>query len=240
MAKRTIFIGVNGIRVSPGDDANWTGKFVTFIQTKTPHKAEKVEYYCSTIGRAFGQKNRVDKLHRTLSFYRGWNIVLIGHSNGCAVINEMLNTYDDFPRIQYLHLFCGASEADFEISGYNRYLKEDRIGKINIYVAGKDRALFFAKTIMGRILGYKTLGIHGAYRIDESIEHRVNSFWTNPWNDYGHSSCFADGNFEDTMQYIIGNKPPTKKDIAETIEKQENNPNIVLNEEEIKEIRKNN
>lgn len=202
MNKKTIYLLIPGILNFPGDSSNWVGRGVTHVMINSPHKAEKCEYLCGPISRAFGQKNRVNKLKKTLEYYRGWNIILIGHSNGCAVITEMIKNNNDLPIIKEIHLISGASEADFDKNRFNDYLLEDRIGKINIYVSGKDFALKIAKSI-GKFLGYKTLGITGPYKVSDKVERRVKVFWTNPWDKYGHSTCFSDENFEKTMKLFI-------------------------------------
>lgn len=201
MKKKTIYLLVNGILNFPGSSKNWNGRGVTWIMTKTPYKAEKIEYFCGIIGRAFGQRKRIRKLYKTLLFYKDWNIILVGHSNGCSVITEMFKQYQDIPIINSIHLIAGASEADFAKNGFNRLLKEQKINKINIYVAGKDYMLRLAK--FGRWLGYKTLGLHGAYNVHPSIKNRVKEVWTRPWTHYGHSTCFEDNNFDKTMKLLI-------------------------------------
>lgn len=203
MKNRTVYLLVNGINTHPGRSKNWNGRAVTWVHINTPHKAEKIEYFCGPIGRAFGQKNRVKKLYRTLSYYAGWNIVLVGHSNGCAVILEMLKKYCDFPYIKQIHLVAGACNADFNKNGLNKLLIDKRIGKVNVYVAGKDDMLKLARTWIGKLLGYGDLGYHGPWNLDEQVENKVDVFWKNPWINYDHSTCWENKNFDKTMNYFI-------------------------------------
>lgn len=203
MNKKTIYLLVCGINTIPSSSENWTGRGVTYIMKNSPHKAEKIEYLCGPIGRAFGQKNRVNKLLKTLEFYDGWNIILIGHSNGCSVITEMIKTHDNWPNITHIHLIAGASEGDFDKNNFNESLKNERIGKISIYICGKDFMLKLARTWIGKFLKYKTLGLHGAYQVDDEIEGKVKTFRNLPWLNYGHSDCWSDENFEETMKLFI-------------------------------------
>lgn len=201
--KKKIFLFVNGINTFPGDSRNWTGRAVTFVNTQTPHKAEKVEYFCGIIGRAFGQKNRVKKLYKTLSFYRDYDIVIAAHSNGAAVLLEMLQIYPDWPNLQEIHLICGACNADFEMSGLNTFLEAGRIKKCYVYIGGKDWVIKLANSWVAKLLGYKALGLFGAHNVSEKIKNKVIEIWEGDWENYGHSTAFNNDNFEKTMRSII-------------------------------------
>ncbi len=204
MVKRTVYIFINGLYNIPNNSRNWTGRATTWVNTRTPHKAEKVEYFTSFTSVLLFQKSNVRKLYRTMQFYKDWNIVLVGHSNGCRVITEMIDKYDDWSNIKEIHLVSAASEGDFNKNNFNKYIKEGRIGRISIYVSGKDIAIqWFGRTIIARFFGYRILGLHGPYNIDESIEHKITTFWNNPWDNYGHSTCFCDENFDSTMFNFI-------------------------------------
>lgn len=202
MNKKTIFIFVNGINTVPSKDSNWNAKAVTYINTKTPHKAEKLEYFCSFITRAFHNKKRARKLYRMLSFYKGYKINIVGHSNGVDLILDCLNFYNDWPDIANLHLVCGAGQRDFNKNGLNELLKDGRIGKTKIYVAGRDFMLKLANTWFGKVLGYGNIG-QGAQNIDNSIKNKVKTISDSPWDNYAHSECWNDENFEETMELFI-------------------------------------
>lgn len=196
---RQAFHFINGILNFPGSSANWNGKAVTYTHINTSAKAEKIEYFCGVISRVLGQKERALKLSRTLSFYAGWENHLVGHSNGCDVILDMLRDYPNFPNLKHVHLVCAACDADFEKNGLNALLKSKRIEAVTVYVAGKDRALALAHTWPGFLLGYGTLGLHGAYNVATEVLDRVKIVWGAPWSDYGHSDCWAENNFDETM-----------------------------------------
>lgn len=183
----------------PGASTNWNGRAVTWTHTRTDNWAEKIEYFCSPIGRAFGQDKRAEKLTSTLGYYKGWDIVLVGHSNGAAVILEALRIAG-YPRIEAIHLVSGACEADFWQNGLNAALIANEIGKVFVYVGGKDMAMRYARTWLARWLGYGTLGLHGAINIADVCKDSVGTL---TWPDFGHSDCFHDDHFDSTMKHFF-------------------------------------
>jgi hypothetical protein len=189
----TVYIYVNGILTFPGDSENWNGKAVTWTHVHTDNKAEKIEYFVGPIGKVLGQKKRSYKLARTMSFYRGWDIVLVGHSNGCDVIVDSLNDYPDSYNIKEIHLFAAACEADFEKNGLNKL----GVDKVKVYIGERDSALqFWASTWIGQWLGYGVLGKIGPLNAKMLIEVvRMN---------FEHSEWFKGENFDKTMNSIIG------------------------------------
>jgi hypothetical protein len=191
---------VNGIMNFPGCSTNWNGRAVTHTHVNTDFRAEKIEYFCGPIDRAFGQKDRAEKLFRTVLFYQGWDIDLVGHSNGADVICTMMKDYLSFPSLRSVHLVCGATDADFNLNGLNRLLTEGRIGRVNVYVAGKDMALRAAHSWLGKVLGYGVLGLHGAVNVLPSVMDRVR---TVIWPELGHSDCWGESRFADTMSNFL-------------------------------------
>jgi pimeloyl-ACP methyl ester carboxylesterase len=212
------FFLVNGINTFPGSSKNWNGRGVTWLhihKPEFPRKAEKIEYLCGPIGRAFGQRMRAHKLYKTIIRYHlildelkvagDWERVVVGHSNGAAVILAMLRDYPCWPVIDHLHLVCGACEADFEKNGLNQWLAAGRIRRVTVYVAGRDMMLRLAHTWPARLLGYGVLGLHGAVNVDRAFleNGRVREIRTAPWCNYGHSDCWSDQNFDATMRQFV-------------------------------------
>lgn len=197
--RQRVIIYVNGILTFPGESGNWNGRAVTWTHLHDDARAEKVEYFCGPIDRAFGQKERAQKLALTIQYYKGWNITLVGHSNGTDVILKALDLLR-WPRIEAVHLVSGACEADFDKNGLNDALEGNCIGKVCVYVGGKDRALALAHSWAGRILGYGVLGLRGPLSILPAIKDRVGVL---TWPDYGHSDCWADANFTQTMEHFV-------------------------------------
>jgi len=157
-----------------------------------------VEYFCGPIGRAFGQTDRVSKLYRTLDQYRdGWEITMVGHSNGCDVILDALWGGAQWAqREAALHLVCGACESNFHRNGLNTLLSSEMIGRVSVYVAKKDVALRLARSWAGKLLGYGTLGLHGPKYVSPGVAEKVETI---EWPSYGHSDCWEDGEFSETM-----------------------------------------
>lgn len=200
-----ITIYVPGINTWPGASKNWSGRAVTFTHgfaqaSKLQWWAEKVEYYCNAISRVFGQKDRAQKLYRTLFYYSQFTQkILVGHSNGADVILTMMQDHPAFPHIDALHLVCGATEADFNRNGLNTLLTQGRVGSVFVYIAGKDMALKLAHTWAAKMLGYGVLGLHGPWSVAPEIRERVTEVKNGPWIDYGHSDCWSDSEFSKTM-----------------------------------------
>lgn len=197
-----VLIYVNGIKNRPGDSRNWNGRAVTWTHLNTPHHAEKLEYYCSALGRRFWQKERDEKLAKMISFYADakWEIVLAGHSNGCDVILGALGLLD-WPRIERLHLVAGACEKDFEVNRLNDALNGNKIGNVTVYVAGKDSAMRVARLWLSRLLGYGDLGLNGPVNADAALV-AAGRIQTVRWPDLDHSDCWKDYRFDDTMKLL--------------------------------------
>jgi hypothetical protein len=209
---RTIYLFVNGIATWPGNFTNWNKRAVTFTHTHTEVKAEAFEYFCTAITRPFRADERAKHFARALREYSrlGWNIVVVGHSNGCDVILTGLKRAG-WPRVDAVHLVCGACESDFEVNGLNRALREKKIGEVFVYCAHEDWALPLAHTLPGKILGYGTLGLDGAIHIAEDVKLQVNQQW---WKRFGHSTCWLPDHFHATMKNFFPWKLPTEGQIA--------------------------
>lgn len=198
--KRTVIIFVNGIMNFPGDSHGWNYRAVVWTHLSgSPMEPIPVEYFCGPIGRAFGQKKRAQKICELLEAYAGWNIILVGHSNGCAVILKALGMALVYPRIQAIHLVSGACEADFNRNGLNEAVEGGKVGKVCVYVAGKDMALRVASHWMGRLLGYGVLGLHGMQNVPASLLDRIGQITQ---EDFGHSSWWEAEHFDRSMGHF--------------------------------------
>lgn len=192
----TVTIFVPGILNLPGSN-NWVGKAVTHTHVDTGQPAEKVEYFTSALLRPLGQTSRAKKLARVIGFYQGWNIDLVGHSNGTDVILDGLEIAG-WPTVRHLHLIAAACKADFDKNGLNSALQRDRVESVSIYIGEKDLPLKLAGTLVGRLLGYGTLGRTGAK--NNRFEDRVREV---RFKEFGHSSFFTAENFGQTMDAIL-------------------------------------
>ncbi len=206
--KKRIYIYVNGILTKPGESENWTGRAVTRTMLDTEHRAEKVEYMSyPTFSRLMGQRDRVKKLARTISYYvdHGYELVLAGHSNGGGVVVEAMR-YLEWPKVLEVHLLSPASERDFHRNGLRLAQDRGRIGKVFVYVAGKDTWLKIASLFVGRLFGYGTLGRDGPknHCTDHTVVvHR---------RDWGHSDWWTEQNFPWTMRRVLGTNNGREED----------------------------
>lgn len=185
-----VYILVNGIMNWPGDWKDWNVKACPLVNAlaavnKWNMVADRLEYFCGPIGRAFGQRRRARKLKRMVEAYRGTHdLVLVGHSNGCDLVLDALKMMG-WPRVEELHLFSGACQADFRKNGLNDAIVDGRVGHVSVYVAGKDVWLRLAHTLVGRWLGYGTLGLSGPTDMSAAAQVKVELF-TEP--SFGHST----------------------------------------------------
>jgi len=198
-----VYICTNGILTWPGDAADWNGRAVTWIMTRyegATGLAEKVEYFCGPIGRAFGQHARARKLAAVTRQYltAGCEVVQVAHSNGCDVVLEALRLMR-WPRMEALHLFSAACEADFTRNGLNMAATMGRVGKICVYIGGDDKWLRLAHTLPGKILGYGTLGLHGPRRMGTCAKNITQEFYE---RFYGHSTWWREMNFTRWMKAV--------------------------------------
>lgn len=213
--KRRVIIYVNGINTIPGHPRNWNSRAVTATHLAYPGLpeaaefpkpapanplfAEKVEYFCGPIARAAGQKGRAERLVELLTEYHGWEITLVGHSNGAAVVLLALELAG-WPAVAAVHLVCGACEADFNRNGLNAALFGRKVQRVFVYIADRDWALRVAHTWLAHLLGYGVLGLHGALNIRPDVRQWVGELH---WPGYGHSTCWLDRHFQRTMQHFL-------------------------------------
>lgn len=198
----TIYILVNGILTNPEDVDSWTDRAEEWIDTNTEFKATKMEYRSGAFTRRIFQSARVKNLQKICKAYLGDKIILVGHSNGCDIIQRMINK--GIPKVHELHLIAAASEHDFKKNGFNRALKNGHVERIIVYMSTIDNVLKKAK-LSSRLfgwmgLGYGYLGLTGPLNVDPSVEAKV--FVHN--EPMSHSQWFSKKSFERTMKTITG------------------------------------
>ncbi len=164
-AAQRLFVFINGILTAPGDAEGWTDRSVTWTQSRTPHKAEKWEYATGPLLRRLRQQTRAEKIATMLAYYEraGFEIVLVGHSNGCDIIARVLELraelcwFYQLP-LRSVHLFSAAAEAE----DFRSALDRDDVARIFFYSGGRDLALRagrVSRTLFGWAgLGYGTAG----------------------------------------------------------------------------------
>lgn len=208
---KTVYIFVNGIRTFPGSSKNWNGRAVTATHNKFADRldtvvAEKVEYFTPALTRGFLQKHRARKLIKVLNYYDGWRTVVVAHSNGADVVLDALRMGEH--RLQRLHLISPAVTWDCKKNGLGALYKDTGTildtfptdGRLReppcLWIAGKDKALKFGGSFLGRMLGYGALGLKGPK--PGTLPHR--SGYVEP--NFGHSEWFDQTNFDKTMNRI--------------------------------------
>lgn len=198
----TQIILVNGILNQPESVDGWTDHAEQWIDKNTEFKSTKMEYRATALTRRFHQGTRVKNLQKICKAYLGDRIILVGHSNGCDIIQRMINK--GIPRVHELHLIAAASEHDFIKNGYNRALKNEHVEKIVVYMSPIDEALKKARLstkLFGWLgLGYGYLGLVGPLNVNPEVKDRV-VMHNEPM---GHSQWFSKKFFERTMKTITG------------------------------------
>jgi pimeloyl-ACP methyl ester carboxylesterase len=197
------YIFVNGILAFPGDSEGWTDRAVTWTHVHFAGFGEKFEYLAGALTRRFKQQERAEKLARMIGYYERAQIpvVMVGHSNGCDIILRTLQLIQT--RVEAIHLISAACEADFEISGLNKLLENGRVGHLVYYLAGSDRALWFAnvtrKVLQPFGLGYGVLGHNGPENISATVQMRTKMIYRKKFH---HSTWFEKPNFDSTMELV--------------------------------------
>lgn len=200
-ARKHVFILVNGILTRPGASDGWCDRAVTWLHLHTDSRAEKFEYAAGALTRRFWQQARARAIANMVGYYArsGYEISLVGHSNGCDLIGRVIElTAGDF---RSAHLFAAAAEAgDFDWPlGLN-------LEHLFLYVSAADRALQLAglsRKLFGWAgLGYGDLGRRVPPDLAESPRVTVHRR-----DDYGHSTWFERGaRFETTMRQLLLNE----------------------------------
>lgn len=205
------FLYVNGIRVKPGDTRNWNSRAVTWTHTEKSltcdSVAEEIEYYSGII--PWDRRNiRAKRLSGKWRQYaqNGRRVVIGAHSNGNRVALHALRITDPRWKIHELHMICAACDADFNTNGLNAALATGRINRIYVYIAGRDKALPWAHSVVGKIFwGRTALGLQGPINLCEEYRNtRVFIVDEGYWKEFGHSDCMRGDNFYETMRMLTG------------------------------------
>lgn len=205
-----VYIYVNGILNNPGSADNWTDRAVTWTHTEAGYYAEKFEYFTDIFFTRFRQGYRARKLARMISFYRGWDIVLVGHSNGCDVILKALDVIDGAVPVSQLHLIAGACEEDIAKNGLRFRLERRDVRHVYLYLGGRDEVMKLNYRIEKYLpfnLGYGTMG----HLSPEKAREMYGDESTLYQHKFGHSTWWNDDIFDITMQQIVYAMPSGDK-----------------------------
>jgi len=199
---KTVYIYINGILNNPGKYDNWTDRAVTWTHLHTEARAEKFEYFTTIFTHSWAQGRRAKKYAKMVRYYKGWNIVLVGHSNGCDVVLRILRRLKKV-KIKAIHLIAGACEADMSKNGVLSQLEQGLLGEVKVYLGGQDKAMWAAwasKILKPTGFGYGDLG--GSTCLEVGIQIGPESVIYK--EKYDHSDWFqeSNGNFSRTMKMI--------------------------------------
>lgn len=203
MNQELLFIFWPGINQFPNDSRLWEA-WASYWYTKKGLKNGFGYYFCTAIMRRFHQSRRINHfcdVFRELTPGPSVPAVRIAcHSNGTDIVLKGLAKMG-WPFVDQLHLISGACESDFDKNGLNEALRRGSVGKVVVYIAGQDKALAFADTWLGRMIGYGNLGKVGPQNADPGFgPDRLNVIRQTM---FGHSDWFNDCNWDMTMNYFL-------------------------------------
>lgn len=192
------FVFVNGILTNAGAHDGWTDRAVTWTQTRTPYKAEKWEYSTTALMRRLRQQSRAEKIATMLRYYQdaGFEVVLVGHSNGCDIIARVLALRGVEPwhfagPVRSAHLFAPAADA----ADFRRALADADLRSLFLYGSANDRALQLG-SISRALTGWLGLG-YGSMGLLNDVPAGAHVYCD---DSFGHSTWFEKGeHFERTM-----------------------------------------
>ena len=214
LKKRTVIIAINGIRTANDPDA-WPRHFDQWVDTNMDDGivAERFEYTCSASLRFWGQRKRVDQLLLEINRYKNderfdTDIVLVGHSNGCDIVQRILNLGI---HVREIHLFSPAAHAE----DFARAIESHTFKRMFIYGSSHDEWLTVARDsrliakavsfVIGLFrfppIGYGWLGLEGA----EFASKYPGIVKDCSINSYLHGTWFDDNKFEGTMRLFQAN-----------------------------------
>ncbi len=204
--KKRVYVFINGILNNPGDSKGWPDRACTWINSKTDYKAEKFEYFCTAILKQLWQEKRTQNLADVIFPYqfKNFEIILVGHSNGCDIICRLLREVDI--DIKEIHLFAAATNEDCRKNGINDAIADGRLEGVDYYCSENDDVLGDGNNAIlrpiYRFLGYGFLGCRGPKF--ENFRAKSSYHWI---NNYGHSDWFKPGlNFDKSMNMIMNTK----------------------------------
>lgn len=201
---KKVFIFVNGILTNPGDVNGWTDRAEAWIEQNTNHISTRFEYFSGALTRRIFQTARVRKLEDIAKKYLGDKLILVGHSNGCDIIERFVRR--GIYKVHEAHLIAAASEGDFDLNGYNEALKKEKVGKVFVYYSANDKALQkaqFTRSFLKYLgLGYGYMGLTGPMRVNPAVIHKVKGI---EWG-VDHSEWLVPTNFDKIMSLISGYK----------------------------------
>lgn len=200
--------GIEGWSSITGDyHGNWTNLACTWINKNTDFKSQCLNYFTTPFTAALTRHHRALNLSRLIREYsvQDWEINIAAHSEGTATVLLALKMAG-WPKVNRLHLLCGACDSNFERNGLNFALRTGKIAKVICYRANRDTAMKIEDTFIGLCLfgiswNDLPLGLSGPMNVGLGL--LGNKLSIVEWPNYGHSTCFLPANFERTMQALL-------------------------------------
>jgi len=208
---KAIVFFVRGIAGHPDDFLSWEQQAAdyTIIHHGIPTRA--ISYHTDFWSVWMRRRWRAQRFAKVLRKYsiRDYRITIVAHSEGAVVALDAMKLAG-WPRVENVHIICGACDSDFNRNGLGHALRIRAIAKVICYTAGRDCAMRFENLVLGRLLfgiSARTwpLGLVGPRNVSTFLlPCRVTEVCDPPWKYYGHSECFDGDNFKRTMQQMLG------------------------------------
>lgn len=204
--------GVNGWQSVFGDWKNWPNQAIAWTVKEKHLPSQTLLYFTSFLFAGWTRPHRSLQFSRLIRQYSvdDWDIVIVAHSEGTATAIEAMRLAG-WPRISAVHLICGACDSNFERNGLNYALVTNKVGKVVCWTADNDMAMKFEDTLLGLLMfgiawNDCPLGLSGPKNVRQQFldNGRVTE---KHWQDYGHSTCWTDYHFDQTMRGIFDNTP---------------------------------
>src|ERR1017187_5840381 len=127
--KKTVFLFEHGVSNLPSRWREWCNLAIAHVHQKkwkSYHCAQTLFYITTPLTVWIKDKKRFSAFSKMLLGYvnKNFRIICAGHSNGARIILEGLKKAK-WPRVEEIHLLCGACNADFDENGLNQALERN-------------------------------------------------------------------------------------------------------------------
>lgn len=202
------YLFINGINTDVEEILlNWNYRAERWVEDRTPDRADTYAYKVKTFTRWLKQGEHIDKAAACLTgrSHAKDDLILVGHSNGCAIAAGVLAKYPQIG-VTELHLIAAAVDDSYDTNGLNECVARGQVGTIYLYCSTADEALKWARKThwihwLNSRWGYGSLGLTGPSAMTEESRKRTTVYWHENFN---HSTYFDAGNFDNTMRSIAG------------------------------------
>jgi hypothetical protein len=198
MTRPTVYLFINGINHwLPSLTWNTEAAQKTWEHFNGTRRSAAFWYPSIALRLGFGQRWRALELLKLLKRLAGFRIIMVTHSNGINVLRNAL-AIERF-KVEHLIAISPACDRDMEVNGLNESLLNGDIAHLHRWRAGKDKALRFGQSWLGKLMGYGGLGNRAAINTD----HRLKLFPQVHYEPgFAHSDWFTKDNMNDTMNRI--------------------------------------